>query len=87
MKNLRDVKNEYGYVLRWINGGGDESGNTWDYTFYLENINTQERIDIKNEKALEFISKKTTNAFRNDFNIYNNYVELFKILNIGGKNE
>lgn len=87
MKNLRDVKNEYGYVLRWINGGGDESGDTWDYTFYLENINTQERIDIKNEKALEFISKKTTNAFRNDFNIYNNYVELFKILNIGGKNE
>lgn len=82
MKDLRDVKKEYGYLLRWINGGGDEAGNTWDYTFYLENVNTREKTEITNQKALDYIKKKTTNAFRSSLDIYDNYVGLFEILGI-----
>ena len=85
MKDLRDVKKEYGYLLRWINGGGDEAGNTWDYTFYLENVNTREKTEITNQKALDYIKKKTTNAFRSSLDIYDNYAELFFILDVPNK--
>lgn len=85
MKNMRDVKNEYGYVLRWINGGGDEDGTTYDYRFYLENVDTLEKIDIVNQEALDYISEKTTNAFKRQNELYDAYVGLFKILGINYK--
>lgn len=82
MKDLRDIKNEYGYILRWINGGGDEDGTTYEYRFYLEDVNTHERKEITDIQALEYIAKKTVNAFRSNAFIYENYVELFNILGI-----
>lgn len=33
MKNAQDLKKEYGLILRWANGGGDEEGNTYPTTF------------------------------------------------------
>lgn len=82
MKDLRDVKKEYGYILRWLNGGGDESGNSWRYTFYLENVATKERTEITDQEALDYIKAKTTNAFRTSLYIYDNYVGLFERLGI-----
>lgn len=86
MKDLRNVKSEYGYILRWTNGGSDEGGNTWAYRFYLEDVETKERTEITNKDALDYIAKKTTNAFRTNFGIYENYAGLFAILGIE-KNE
>lgn len=82
MKDLRDIKKEYGYILRWINGGGDEAGNTWEYTFYLENVITKERNEITDQEALDYITRVKTQGFRSSLNIYDNYVGLFERLGI-----
>ncbi len=92
MKDLRDVKKEYGYILRWVNGGSSD-GNSWTYSFWLEKCDDQnERIYISdlegnvfNQAALDYISSKTVNAFRKSFDIYNNYVKLFELMNIDKK--
>lgn len=85
MKDLRDIKKEYGYLLRWINGSGNEAGETFPTTYYLENVDTGERTEITNPEALDFIKKKTTNAFRSSLDIYDNYAELFFILDVPNK--
>lgn len=93
MKNFSDIKKEYGLCLRWLNGGGDEAGNTWDYTIWLENVidPKKERYNIcesdgavLNQKAFDFICEKTLNGFRdkNCIECYDNYIELFKIMGI-----
>lgn len=81
MKDMRDVKKEYGYVLRWINGGSSD-GIQWECRFYLEDIETFEQITIIDDAALKFIESKGRDAFRHSLDIYDNYVELFNILSI-----
>ena len=92
-KDSRDVKKEYGLYLRWINGGGDDAGNTWDITMWIENIYDSEKEiyylhyrdgSTTNEDAYNFILKKTVNAFRDKSSVdcYNNYVKLFEIMGI-----
>lgn len=101
MKNFSDVKKEYGLILKWINGGGDDAGNVWYDTFWLENIHDDEKEKYYisemngakiNEKAYDFICQKTINGFRNEIHIscqdgvsslYDNYIQLFEIMNIG----
>ena len=85
MKDLRDVKKEYGYILRWINGKGDEGGETFPTTYYLENLDTREHTEITDRVALDYIKMLTTNAFRSRLNIYDNYAGLFDILGIERK--
>lgn len=85
MKDLRDVKKEYGYILRWWNGWWDEAGNYYPYTFFLEDVETREITYITDQKAIDYINRKTTNAFRKWNNIYNDYVGLFEILGIERK--
>lgn len=80
LKNKRDLLNEYGLYLRWING--DDRN---EYRFFIENQNNGERIEITDEKALAFISSKTTNAFRDQLQIYKTHVELFDILGLNPK--
>lgn len=80
LKNKRDLQNEYGLYLRWING--DERH---DYRFFIENQNNGEIIEITDEKALAFISSKTTNAFRDQTKIYSAHVQLFEMLGLNPK--
>lgn len=80
LKNKRDLQNEYGLYLRWINGDDRH-----DYRFFIENQNNGERIEITDEKALAFISSKTTNAFRDQTKIYSSHVQLFDILGLKPK--
>ena len=56
-----------------------------DYRFFIENQSNGERIEITDEKALAFISSKTTNAFRDQLQIYKTHVELFDILGLKPK--
>ena len=81
MKNRRDLINEYGMILRWINESRVD-GLKVNERYFLENVKTGEEIEIKDQKAIEFIKEKTLNKFRNDTYIYNTHVELFKILGI-----
>ena len=82
-KDIRDVKNEYGYILRWCNGSGYEDGTTYKPRYYLENVETKKWVEITNhKKAIEFIEKKTLTVFRNHINLYDNYIQLFNILGI-----
>ena len=96
MKDFRDIKKEYGLCLRWLNGGGDDHGNTWSYTFWLENIYDPEKEkyyimksngEILNDEAYKLICEKTVNGFRNKgsfyLECYDNYVKHFEIKNIG----
>ena len=80
MKDLRNVQNEYGFKLRWINGGGDENG-TWDYRYFLEKENGT-RTEIINQDAIKFIESQTLPTFRSDIKGYNAYIKLFEILGI-----
>ena len=80
LKNKRDLQNEYGLYLRWINGDDRH-----DYRFFIENQNNGERIEITDEKALAFIRSKTTNAFRDQLQIYKTHVELFEIIGLKPK--
>lgn len=84
MKNLQNIKLEYGYIIRWSNGG-DEGFGSYPYTYYLENINTFESVEITNQEAIKYIISKTNNAFRHDLHLYDNYVNLFQILGIESK--
>lgn len=92
-KDFRDVKKEYGLILRWINGGGNYVGHTWSYEFWLENVVDREKeryyitkLDgtIVNEEAYRFIRDKKVGGFRDksSINCYDNYIELFKIMGI-----
>lgn len=81
MKNRRDLINEYGMILRWINESITD-GLKVSERYFLENVKTGEEIEIKDQKAIDFIKEKTLNKFRNDTYIYNTHVELFKILGI-----
>ena len=97
MKDTRDIKKEYGYILRWLNGGDEIFGEEkedrtfdvigfTDYTYYLENDYGKKTI-ITDENALAFIKGKTTNAFRDKSSVfaYENYIELFEIMGIKKK--
>lgn len=84
MKNLQNIKLEYGYIIRWSNGGNEGFG-SYPYTYYLENTTTFESVEITNQDAINYIVSKTNNAFRHDNNIYENYVKLFQILGIESK--
>lgn len=79
--NRQDLIKEYGKLLRWNNGGGHESGNTWPYTFYIDNLVTGEQVKVTDKAALAYIKKQTVNNFRNN-KIYECHVELFNILGI-----
>jgi DNA-binding Xre family transcriptional regulator len=76
-KNLKRIKNDYGLVLRWTNG--DE---TTDTKYFLENIHTHGNYYIDDVVAIDFIKSVTVNGFRNGERVYDNYIELFNILNI-----
>lgn len=84
MKDLRNVQNEFGLKLRWINGGGDENG-TWDYRYFLEDEQGT-RTEIINQDAIKFIESKTLPTFRDNVKGYRAYTELFEILGIGQSN-
>lgn len=86
MKNLQDLKKEYGFILRWANGGGDEGGNTYPYRYYLEDCETNKQTEITNKEAIAFIEKKTLPPFRNSITTYDAHVELFEILGVEKKN-
>lgn len=77
------------YYLRWSNGYQQEGQPYIPYQFYLENLETNEIINIENEEAINFIKEKTTNGFRNTNELFENHIKLFKILNIkdGLKNQ
>lgn len=87
MKDFRNIKKEYGLILRWINGGGDDEGNTWEITLWLENVYDPEKEPkyriaesdgtVINQEAYDFIRQKTLNGFRGG-ECYDNYIELFK---------
>ena len=79
--NRQDLIKEYGKLLRWNNGGGHEAGNTWPYTFYIDNLVTGEQVKITDKAALDYIKKQTVNNFRNN-KMYECHVELFNILGI-----
>lgn len=92
MKDLRDIKKEYGYVLRWYHHTIEEGEQEKEDWLYLENINNDEKIEIVNIKgviinkeAYDYIISKTYNAFRNNYNIYANYARLFEIMSIEKK--
>ncbi len=89
MKNLRDIKKEYGYILRWYHHTIEEGEQEKEDWIYLENINNNERIEIVNvegivlnKEAYDYIISKTYNAFRNHYNVYSNYIKLFEIMNL-----
>lgn len=84
MKDLRNVQNEFGLKLRWINGGGDENG-TWDYRYFLEDEQGT-RTEIINQDAIKFIESQTLPTFRDNIKGYRAYTELFEILGIGQSN-
>lgn len=73
MKNLQNVKNEYGCVLRWYQNGEK-------MTYYLDFDGDHKVID--NQEALNYILKMTINAFKNDVFVYDHYVKLFSIIGI-----
>jgi len=77
MKDRRNLKSEYGYILRWENGGGDENG-TWRYRFWLEG---KDNIPVESKEALALIDKLTVNAFRG-LQLYDAHVKLFEIMGI-----
>ena len=77
MKDLRNVKSEYGYILRWINADEYYPGR-----YYLEDVNTNEQLEITDANALDFIAKTKLDGFRSNAFIYENYVKLFEILGI-----
>lgn len=85
MKNARDLKNEYGYILRWTNGGSSD-GLEFPYHYYLENTDTKEQTEITNKEAIEFITKKTLIPFRDGIKMYDTHVQLFNILGVEKKN-
>lgn len=85
MKDISNVIKEYGYVLLWFNNYTDESGNFYPRYFFLSNPKTHEKIVVKNKDALKYIEEQNTEAFRTDTDVYNNYVELFRILGIKTK--
>lgn len=74
-KDLRDVKKEYGYVLRWINGGGDEAGNTWPYRYFLKCTFTGNKIELDHDKFKELVTFPIS-EFKGPY-AYERYVELF----------
>ena len=91
-KDTRDVKKEYGYILRWIHDTADESGTIREGAVWLENCNDEsDRIYIEefskgilDQKAYDYICEKTLLAFRDkiNFNAYKTYLELFEIMGI-----
>lgn len=86
MKNAQDLKKEYGLILRWTNGGGDEEGNTYPYRYYLEDYETRQQTEITSKEAIAFIGKKTLIPFRDSCKMYDTHVELFNILGVEKKN-
>lgn len=88
MKDIRDVKKEYGYLLKWITGSS-ENGITVPTVFFLENVDTLERVwirdynGIKFSEAYDYICKVTVSGFRSkDAFVYAHYVKLFKLMGI-----
>lgn len=84
MNNRTNLLKDYGMILRWTNGGGNEKS-CYPYHYFLENYETKERAEIVNKEAIKFIEKKTLVPFRND-NVYEAHEELFKILGIKKRN-
>lgn len=89
MKNMQDVKKEYGLVLRWINGGEADGIRQGSY-LWLENINTSEKIyivdndEVLYKEAYDLVKEVTHNGFRDksSINCYDNYKRLFSIMDI-----
>lgn len=83
MNDLRDIKKEFGYYLRWINP--DESHGLW---LFLENTkDTDDKIyivkagEILIPEAYDFIKSKTFPRFR-ESGANDNYIKLFEIMGI-----
>lgn len=82
MKTRQDLIKEYGMIIRWINGGGDEAGNTWGYRYFIENCQTKGTTEITDQEAISYIGKTTLPVFRNASRMYDAHVGLFGILGI-----
>lgn len=82
IKTHRHLLEEFGLVLRWING--DDRQN---YLYYLEDVEKRETTLIENQEAIDFIKSKTLKPFRSHLESYYVHKELFKILGIKSKKE
>ena len=91
-KDLRDIKKEFGYILRWTHHVIEQGEQPKVDCVYLDN--DEEKIyivdydeNILNQEAYDFICKKTYNEFRvkSSIDCYDNYVKLFEIMSIEKK--
>ena len=82
MKDMRDVKKDYGYILRWTIPFVDGAGDIVPARYFLEDCVSKERQEITDRVAIQYIKKKTVKAFRGCVDVYENYEGLFEILKI-----